>query len=242
MPSWFEPDEAHAAACIRRFGNGKLAVASCNRCKWMKNRHKWCRRCPWLKEADKSLGTWGLGCTVCAQSYTAKGVASSFATFVKGQTGILQVEDLIRHSRSDVHVSAAMHKSSQVQDLPPTSMPEKQPPYPTAAQIRLCFEVANTPLGAQSSEYERKAMLASRGDGANYPHIFNNRHTHSKIIKCAAKVLHLGKRKMFASFVCHGVVIFEQGTTLIEPCCRQMMWQQPDGRRQGHRFQFQNLQ
>lgn len=196
MP-WFEPDEAHAAACIRRFGNGKLAVASCNRCKWIKNRHKWRRRCPWLREA--STAQWGIGCSVCSQSLAARG--SPFAQFSKGQTGVLQLEDLLRHASTEQHVAAMRDDSSAQAQEKQSSSPGTS--CPTPAQIRLCFEVCNTPLGAQASEFERKALLASRADSANFPMAFNCRSTHAKVIKCAAKVLQLGKGIMFVSWSCY---------------------------------------
>lgn len=221
--SWFEPDEAHAAACIRRFGNGKLAVASCNRCKWIKNRHKWCKRCPWLREA--STGQWGIGCVGCSQSLGAGG--SPFGRFTKGQTGVLQLEDLLRHSSSEHHIAAMKdHHSSSGQPQPQ----EKQPgtsSCPTAAQIRLALEICHCPLGAQANEYQRKAELASRGDSTNYPMSFNSRATHGKLMRCAAKVLRLGKSIMFVSWSCYvccasDFLTLEPGMTMIESCCRQI--------------------
>ena len=191
MPG-YPTDEAHAVACVRKYGTGRNAVRSCARCKWLKNKAKWMRQCCWLIESASN--SWGLGCRIC---HGHPGHTSSWTECTVGSSGFLQVEDLKRHGQTAMHLQLSGKTKQAVppgvvrnQDsddvLLPTSL------VPTAAQIRLSIEVARCPFGGQGAEFQRKAELGSRADPVNFPEIFNNRNVHARIIKCINAVLYFG--------------------------------------------------
>ena len=194
----YASEDAHAASCVARHGCGKSAVKNCNRCQWMKNRPRWIRACPFLVEAP-SGPTWGLGCKVCASAESSQKKGTSWTEYTVGSSpaNVLQIEDLKRHAKTALH-QALMRSQGQG---PGPAVPgdgghwPQNSLVPTAAQIRLSIEVARTPLGAQSLEYERKAMLAARSDQRNFPGSFNTRDTHSRIVKSIATVLQLGNTR-----------------------------------------------
>lgn len=195
MPSALRcSDGQHAQACVERFGSGRKAIKSCNQCKFLKLRHKWERRAPWLQQSapDKM---WGLGCRICNEASRSSGIVSASSPWVamtKGQSGILQIEDIVRHGECEVHLKAAAAESSSSLEASAEDSAQGKPcDTPTAAQIRLSLEVTRCPLGGQSVEFERKCELASRSDCYNYPRAFNSRHVHCQIVECLASVLPL---------------------------------------------------
>lgn len=110
---------------------------------------------------------------------------SLWALCCKGSSGKLQVCDIKRHEECHVDSRAKPDRAPRV-----GQSDHAQPPdVPTAAQIRLCVEVAQNTFGAQSTEFERKAQLAGRGDKANFPDTFNHRHVHARILRCLSEVL-----------------------------------------------------
>ena len=144
--------------------------------------------CPWLVESHAPDSSWGLGCKICASADNAP--RNSLTLFTKGQNNdkVLQLEDLKRHAESDFHMARCENSNSMGRPGAVTAGQDGQA-VPTAAQIRLALEVARCPLGAQGCEYARRAELASRSDSGNFPHQFNDRLMHMKVLECLSKVL-----------------------------------------------------
>lgn len=190
------PDGAHALACQQRHGKVKKAVKACDRCFFMKHRARWTRRFPWLMESPETQG-WGLGCRVCQDQKRAN-PDTPWIRCTKGQNGKLQAVELTRHAECQNHVKLVVPGDScegAVEEVEP-----KAPDVPTAAQIRLTVEVARNTFGPQNAEFERRAELAGRADGSNYPAAFNRRHVRPRLLRCLSEVLLVPQFIMIAVF------------------------------------------
>lgn len=154
-----ESERTHVIQCVRKHGT-KGAVRNCNRCKYVKNRSRWGVHCPWLVESPAPDSSWGLGCKICAFADNAP-----------------------RHSFTTAFQMARCENSNSA-DQPEVTAGQDGQAVPTPAQIRLALEVARCPLGAQGCEYARRAELASRSDSGNFPHQFNDRLLHIKVLDC----------------------------------------------------------
>ena len=146
--------------------------------------------CPWLVESPAPDSSWGLGCKICAFADNAP--RNSYTTFTKGQNNdaVLQLEDLKRHAETAFHMARCENEGSNSKDRPEAvTAGQDGQAVPTPAQIRLALEVARCPFGAQGCEYARRAELASRSDSGNFPHKFDDRLMHIKVLECLSTAL-----------------------------------------------------
>ena len=158
----------------------------CNQCLYVKHGAQWRKRCV-FQDTDGNFRTyldcsppgqkWGIGCLLCA-SYLKHcpekvgGKITPFMNHTKGQTGKLQLEDLLRHgnlSKSSYvckqHQEAVawwlgkdLRQASELSDAPASS-----PTAPiSSAQCLTAIEVVWSPLAAQGSEYEKRCLSLNR--------------------------------------------------------------------------------
>ena len=142
------------------------------------------------------------GCNVLAQSVTPESSISSFDKSAKGTryADTLQLEDLKRHSRSELHLDALRQGPHASRQPAETDMPQDGG-TPTPAQIRLALECCRRPRSGQTVEYEAKAKLASRADARNFPIARSTTTEFSRIMQAMAAALRAEDRVLMKRVV-----------------------------------------
>ena len=128
-------------------------------------------------------------CHVPAESCQNSSV-SFFDTSAKGTrfADMLQLEDLKRHSRSELHLEALREGPHSSRQSAESEKPQDGG-TPTPAQIRLAVECCRRPRSGQTVEYEAKAKLASRADARNFPTARSTATEFSRIMQAMAAAL-----------------------------------------------------